>query len=467
MTETIFYTLPCIVCFLWSVIYAFRKRSNSQNYYWVMLIVGIFYFLTYAFYVSPKTNYKLMVHLDVACQPFAIFLLAMLVFYIESHLERPLLPTFIRHLLFLPPLFHLGFVSIVYYLLTFEEAASLTEAYDKVSMVGGDPFDYMPEMMSTKVHRLYLFFDVLLYSGICAFYSFIILSMCVYSSIVHRESFRNIPQFFTKKNYEGMVHLVNISVALIILFIGPLVALGRSFFFNHPYMGASMSFFVATFIFFGAYVEFVGDSYFPQTILNDLKNKGLFGAVTEDGHGERYVVSAAEESTGVVGEKSSTAADEASASSNDTGGHDATNNEEAGTETAEFQSVIQSSILTEKSVSSSEILVFNENIDRQFIYSMEVERVYTDPSLTIDSLAQKLKTNRSTLSALVNKKYGMTFKTMLATYRIAFAKQYMLENPNISVDDVAEVSGFGDRSSFFHKFKEVTGMSPKVWLTKQ
>jgi AraC-like DNA-binding protein len=56
---------------------------------------------------------------------------------------------------------------------------------------------------------------------------------------------------------------------------------------------------------------------------------------------------------------------------------------------------------------------------------------------------------------------------MLASYRIAFAKQYMLDNPNASVDDVAEVSGFGDRSTFFHKFKEVTGMSPKVWLTKQ
>lgn len=453
MLETIVYTLPCAICVLWSIIYCFRKRSSSQNYYWIMLIVGIFYFVTYSFYVSPKTDYRLMVHLDVACQPFGIFLLAMMLFYVETHLERQIIPNFIRHFLFLPPLFHLGFVSIIYYLLSFEEAAALTAAYDKASVVGGDPFDYMPEMMTTKIHRLYMFCDVVLYSGICAFYSLMTMAMCIYSSIVNRDTLKDVPSFFTKGKYQGMIHLVNLSIFCILVFIGPLIAMGRSCIYNHPVIGGVMSFCIAFFIFLGAYVEFVGESFFRKTILNTLKEKSLF----EIAHPELTAKDNKNEEVKSQDKSSVDVNANSESSENSTSNTD--NSEESNT-----TNVIESSILTSQ---PSEILVFNENIDRQFIYSMEVEKVYTDSSLTIDSLAQKLKTNRSTLSALVNKKYGMTFKTLLATYRIAYAKQYMLENPNISVDDVAEVSGFGDRSSFFHKFKEMTGMSPKVWLTKQ
>lgn len=464
MLETIVYTLPCVACVLWALIYCLRKRTSSQNYYWLMLIIGIFYFLTYSFYVSPNTDYRLMVHLDIACQPFAIFLLAMMLFYIETHLERQIIPNFIRHFLFLPPLFHLGFVSIIYYLLSFEEAAALTAAYDKASQVGGDPFDYMPEMMTTKVHRLYMFGDVVLYSGICAFYSIMTMLMCVYSSIVNRESIKKIGAFFTKGNYEGMVHLVNLNIFCILFFVGPLIAMGRSFIYNHPVIGATMSICIAFFISFGAYVEFVGESFFRNTILNTIKEKRLFEASRTHNEEKSNVLD--------VEKPASTAPSTASDDTQTSQTKDVSSDDTVSptTEEAEEDSTsktLECSILSDKQKQPSEIIVFNENIDRQFIYSMEVEKIYTDSSLTIDSLAQKLKTNRSTLSALVNKKYGMTFKTLLATYRIAFAKQYMLENPNISVDDVAEVSGFGDRSSFFHKFKEMTGMSPKVWLTKQ
>ena len=44
------------------------------------------------------------------------------------------------------------------------------------------------------------------------------------------------------------------------------------------------------------------------------------------------------------------------------------------------------------------------------------------------------------------------------------AKQYMLKNPVATLEDVAQYSGFNDSASLCHKFKDVTGMSPKVWL---
>ena len=426
MFETISYTLPFIVCLLWSFIYLFRKKNSSQKFYLSMLVVAVAYFFTYALYISPNTDYKLMVRLDVFCQPLALVLMTLVLLYVESHLERPVMPTFIKIIFFLIPILHLGFVSFIYYLLSFDGAAILTEAYDNAVSVGvKDPFEIMPDVLTGRIQRLYMFSDIVIFSGICAFYLICIIMMCVYSSIANRETIKAVPRFFTKSDYSGMVHLVNFSIVMVTLSVGPLVYMGRSYIFNNPMLGLCMSVALSFFIFLGAYVEFVGDGFFRKANLKRQQN-----------------VMPAE--VNVVNTR----------------------------ETNEVDKLRQGAspdLGTTPLVATQgqEPVVFNENIDRMFIHSMEVEKIYTDPSLSIDILAQKLKTNRSTLSALVNKKYGMTFKTMLATYRIAFAKQYMLDNPDASVDDVAQVSGFGDRSSFFHKFKEVTGMSPKVWLMKQ
>ncbi|MBR6196548.1 MAG: AraC family transcriptional regulator [Bacteroidaceae bacterium] len=420
MFQTIVYSLPCIACALWSLLFAFRKKSESQKYYLLMLVIGTFYFFTYSLYISPDTDYSLMVRCDVACQPLAIFLLALMLFYVEGHIERPIIPVPIKVALFLPPILHLAYVAFIYYLLTFDDAAILTEAYDKASAIGvEDPFEIMPAMLTGKVHRLYILSDVVLYSGLCAFYSFICLAMCGYSCYIHRDSYKAIPRFFTKNDSTGMVHLVNTGVSMVILSVGPLIIMGRSHIFNNHSLGITMSLVLTVAIFLGAYTEFVGESFFRKIEIRRSKtNKRNDKNNADDDDNITY------------------------------------DDDEVNMDDVDLQP-------------QSQEIVFNENLDRLFIQSMETEKVYTDASLTIDNLAQRLKTNRSTLSALVNKKYGMTFKTMLATYRIAYAKKYMIENPNASVDDIAEVSGFGDRSTFFHKFKEVTGMSPKVWLTKQ
>ncbi|MBO4664667.1 MAG: AraC family transcriptional regulator [Bacteroidaceae bacterium] len=426
MFKTIIYALPCIMCAFWTLIFFFRKKNISQKFYIWLIFVGIFYFFTYSLYISPNTDYALMVRLDVMCQPLALALLELMLMYVERHLERPILPMSIKIALCLPPLLHLGFVTFIYYLLSFDEAAALTEAYDKAQSIGGmgDPFDIMPELLTSKLHRLYISSDVVVFSGLCAFYSLCIFAMCAYSSFVNRESFRAIPRFFTHSDFSGMIHLVNFAIVMVIISVGPLVSMGRSYVFNNPELGMWMSITLSLCIFLGAYVEFVGETFFRKSDLRRIINEKL---------GKKEKDDMDDDMTDFTDE-----------------------DEEEGSKMDDGQVILV-----------QENVAFNEDIDRMFINSMEVEKVYTDSALTIDSLAQKLKTNRSTLSALVNKKYGMTFKTMLATYRIAFAKQYMLEHPGASVDDVAEVSGFGDRSSFFHKFKEVTGMSPKVWLTKQ
>lgn len=98
---------------------------------------------------------------------------------------------------------------------------------------------------------------------------------------------------------------------------------------------------------------------------------------------------------------------------------------------------------------------------------MEREGLYKDIDLTIEGLAAKMHTNRTYLSRAVNENYQMSFRQWLNTYRIERSIQYMLTHPTANQEEIAHESGFLSASSFNHKFKSITGTSPRLWLIEQ
>lgn len=95
---------------------------------------------------------------------------------------------------------------------------------------------------------------------------------------------------------------------------------------------------------------------------------------------------------------------------------------------------------------------------------MEREHLYKDVDITIEGLADKMGTNRTYLSRVVNEKCQMSFRQWLNHYRIERSIQYMLTHPSANQEEIARESGFLSASSFNHKFKSVTGTSPRLWL---
>ena len=43
----------------------------------------------------------------------------------------------------------------------------------------------------------------------------------------------------------------------------------------------------------------------------------------------------------------------------------------------------------------------------------------------------------------------------------------MLDHPEATIEQVAAHCGFKDTATFFHRFKSITGDSPRVWISKQ
>jgi AraC-like DNA-binding protein len=92
---------------------------------------------------------------------------------------------------------------------------------------------------------------------------------------------------------------------------------------------------------------------------------------------------------------------------------------------------------------------------------LDNNQIYNNPDLRLSDIALTMGTNRSYLSRLINDEMGTTFCELINDYRVRHAKS-LLENSNeeISLDEIASMSGFNSTSSFYRIFKEKTGLAP-------
>ena len=93
---------------------------------------------------------------------------------------------------------------------------------------------------------------------------------------------------------------------------------------------------------------------------------------------------------------------------------------------------------------------------------MEQQQLYLNPDLKVDNIATALNTNRRAISDCINSQRG-TFRQFLNTYRLAYAKKLLRNNPDITITDVWMSAGFSSESTFFRIFKAATGVTPTDW----
>lgn len=93
--------------------------------------------------------------------------------------------------------------------------------------------------------------------------------------------------------------------------------------------------------------------------------------------------------------------------------------------------------------------------------SIEQERSYLNPDLTIALLAEKTGIKSHDLSFVINRFYGKNFNALINDFRTEHAKR-MLEDAghNYTIYQVALESGFNTESVFYTTFKRLTGVSP-------
>lgn len=96
---------------------------------------------------------------------------------------------------------------------------------------------------------------------------------------------------------------------------------------------------------------------------------------------------------------------------------------------------------------------------------MEVEKVYRDEKISIQSLAKQLSIPPYQLSQLLNEELNQSFPDFINSYRIEEAKEILTgpggeEKKNVTV---AFDVGFNSVAAFYRAFKKFTGMTPQQY----
>ena len=100
----------------------------------------------------------------------------------------------------------------------------------------------------------------------------------------------------------------------------------------------------------------------------------------------------------------------------------------------------------------------------RFQHLMMEEQLFLQPRLTLDDVADRLNTNKTYISKLVNNTYNLGFPELINTLRVDYAEQYILSHRQAKQEQIAAQCGFLSASSFNTIFKKVTGMTPKIWI---
>ena len=101
------------------------------------------------------------------------------------------------------------------------------------------------------------------------------------------------------------------------------------------------------------------------------------------------------------------------------------------------------------------------------LQKFENSEKFTNPKLTISSLALQLKTNTSYLSEVINKYKGKNFNTYINELRIAYICHKIYnhkEYQTYKISYLAEECGFASHSSFATVFRNITGIAPSVFI---
>lgn len=97
--------------------------------------------------------------------------------------------------------------------------------------------------------------------------------------------------------------------------------------------------------------------------------------------------------------------------------------------------------------------------------TMETEKLFLNPRLTIDEFAGHVKLPARQVSMVINRCLGRNFLEFVNGYRVAEAKRILADpaNSDDAVLDIAAKSGFNSKPTFNRFFKKFVGVTPTVY----
>lgn len=257
MLSSIIYFLPCVVSVLWLFSFMLKQKGERQKLFtWIMAITA-FYFATYAIYISPNTNYQIMVKMDVLCLPIIPTLMAMYLVYFYMHHTSTKL-SLVHGLLLIPSIVIGSISSMLYYILGFDKTAQLIELADK-----GLP---IPAEYDSQIFRLWNFFSEPFVNIVVLIY--IILLIFQFITIERKGGYRwgDICRFLFRGKATTPSRAISFLYIVLFLLLFPMTVFGRRFMIQNEEISFIITILIAFLQHIICYIEFYSETFCTMTL---------------------------------------------------------------------------------------------------------------------------------------------------------------------------------------------------------
>ncbi len=105
-------------------------------------------------------------------------------------------------------------------------------------------------------------------------------------------------------------------------------------------------------------------------------------------------------------------------------------------------------------------------VKKELEHLMVEKKYYQDDEIYLDDIANELMINKNQLSRVLNEIYNKNFYQFINSYRIAEAKELILNYPKRTILDIAYEVGFKSKSAFYKNFFEQTNQTPQEFRKK-
>lgn len=434
--------LPAAVCLFWILSYSLMvsRTSTYKHMVFLFIVTGLYLFADSS-YSSPSASTQVLTVCSLISQltaPCIIPLLMTSMHYV--HYKTPL------------PSVHLFWITIPVVLFTVELMLVIIAGSQNIEGFLGDL--YVQGINVAENYRNYLVHSYYLWS-IVAFRIVIVAEILVFTIYIIRIYLRrkySVRHLFDFLFHGGRISVLELfcSLLVIVFFIGILkVVLFRDILLAHQWIPSVLSSLVAAVTFLLGYIGLFSAK--RSVSLSEMKSGFLYN-YNDDSKGE-FV-------EGIITNLLDDAEEEALKRIQDKIGR-SIDTEDLQAASAE---VVEEKPFTDIILGAMADTTDDDSLLARFQHLLLDEQIFLQPGVTLVDVAERLGTNKTYISRLVNNTYNLAFPELMNHLRIDYAEQYIIKHRSAKQSDIAKACGFASASSMNNTFKKVTGMTPKVWI---
>ena len=107
--------------------------------------------------------------------------------------------------------------------------------------------------------------------------------------------------------------------------------------------------------------------------------------------------------------------------------------------------------------------IYLSNLYVEIVRRIGNGKLYLDPMFSQQNLCDNMNRSQRYVSLALSEVGKTSFPNLVNNFRINEARRLIADNPNITVIEIMEKTGFGSRQNFNRSFKQATGFTPSEY----